>query len=237
VVEQNAEYGYDGSSFFIEQDIFSAEVLHGAQVTISILVTEFQKTDADGKTGSIEFMIGQRNNNSTSYAGSTNITNTGLFSTTTRLYSTTFDTLCPQICLNNTGSGTRIKIAAWKLEIGTTQTLAHLDNGNWVLNELPDYNEQLLKCESSPNTTKTNDLKYSIRGFGQAITNNMISNPNLLRNAIFATNGTKLPVNSKGQTSYYGAQNTINGWYLRNSSGGDGSGQPSVIISQNGLDL
>ena len=36
---------------------------------------------------------------------------------------------------------------AAKLEIGDTQTLAHQDeNGNWVLNEIPDYNEELLKC-------------------------------------------------------------------------------------------
>lgn len=40
-----------------------------------------------------------------------------------------------------------IKIIAAKLELGTQQTLAHQDaNGNWVLNEIPDYNEQLLRC-------------------------------------------------------------------------------------------
>lgn len=38
-------------------------------------------------------------------------------------------------------------IIAVKLELGDTQTLAHQDeDGNWVLNEYPDYSEQLLRC-------------------------------------------------------------------------------------------
>jgi len=37
---------------------------------------------------------------------------------------------------------------ACKLEIGSTQTLAHKDaSGNWVLNEIPDYGSELLKCQ------------------------------------------------------------------------------------------
>lgn len=37
---------------------------------------------------------------------------------------------------------------AVKLELGTEQTLAHQDaNGNWVLNEIPDYGEQLRRCQ------------------------------------------------------------------------------------------
>lgn len=43
--------------------------------------------------------------------------------------------------------GAEIKILAIKLELGSTQTLAHLENGNWVLNEIPDYGEQLKKCQ------------------------------------------------------------------------------------------
>lgn len=35
-----------------------------------------------------------------------------------------------------------------KLELGDTQTLAHQDSaGNWVLNEIPDYGEQLRRCQ------------------------------------------------------------------------------------------
>lgn len=39
-------------------------------------------------------------------------------------------------------------IAAAKLELGSQQTLAHQDaGGNWVLNEIPDYGEQLRRCQ------------------------------------------------------------------------------------------
>ena len=39
-------------------------------------------------------------------------------------------------------------ILAIKLELGSQQTLAHQDaDGNWVLNEIPDYGEQLRRCQ------------------------------------------------------------------------------------------
>ena len=38
-------------------------------------------------------------------------------------------------------------IIAIKLELGSTQTLAHKENGVWVLNEIPDYGEQLARCQ------------------------------------------------------------------------------------------
>lgn len=40
-----------------------------------------------------------------------------------------------------------VKIKAAKLELGDTQTLAHKENGVWVLNEIPDYGEQLARCQ------------------------------------------------------------------------------------------
>lgn len=38
-------------------------------------------------------------------------------------------------------------IKAVKLEFGTEQTLAHQENGVWVLNEIPDYQEELVKAQ------------------------------------------------------------------------------------------
>ena len=38
-------------------------------------------------------------------------------------------------------------IRAVKLELGTRQTIAHQENGVWVLNEIPDYGEQLRRCQ------------------------------------------------------------------------------------------
>lgn len=44
-------------------------------------------------------------------------------------------------------AGSSIKILAAKLELGSTQTLAHQDSsGNWILNEIPDFGEQWLRC-------------------------------------------------------------------------------------------
>ena len=44
--------------------------------------------------------------------------------------------------------GNVINVVAMKLELGSQQTLAHQDeNGNWVLNEIPDYGEQLARCQ------------------------------------------------------------------------------------------
>ena len=41
-----------------------------------------------------------------------------------------------------------IEFECAKLELGTKQTLAHQDeNGVWVLNEIPDYGEQLARCQ------------------------------------------------------------------------------------------
>lgn len=39
-----------------------------------------------------------------------------------------------------------VKFIAAKLEHGSTQTLARLEDGKWVLNEVPDYNTELQKC-------------------------------------------------------------------------------------------
>lgn len=62
------------------------------------------------------------------------------------------------------GNGT---ILAAKLELGPTQTLAHQENGQWVLNEVPDYGEQLARCQRF--FLKIGDpLRYSSLGNGLA---------------------------------------------------------------------
>lgn len=47
----------------------------------------------------------------------------------------------------NVGANQTANIVAVKLELGETQTLAHMENGVWVLNEIPDYGEELAKCQ------------------------------------------------------------------------------------------
>ena len=43
--------------------------------------------------------------------------------------------------------GASVKIKAAKLELGGTQTLAHKEGDAWVLNEVPNYAEELAKCQ------------------------------------------------------------------------------------------
>jgi hypothetical protein len=40
-----------------------------------------------------------------------------------------------------------ITVVAAKLELGESQTLAHLVNGEWQLNDIPGYAEELAKCQ------------------------------------------------------------------------------------------
>lgn len=44
-------------------------------------------------------------------------------------------------------AGCKIKIHAVKVELGSTQTLAHREGDKWILNEVPDYGEQLRRCQ------------------------------------------------------------------------------------------
>lgn len=43
--------------------------------------------------------------------------------------------------------GQSFDIVAVGAELGSQQTLAHQENGAWVLNEIPDYGEQLRRCQ------------------------------------------------------------------------------------------
>ena len=44
-------------------------------------------------------------------------------------------------------TGKYVEIKAMKLELGSEQTLAHLENGAWELNEIPDYGRELYECQ------------------------------------------------------------------------------------------
>lgn len=51
-------------------------------------------------------------------------------------------------CVMRISNGDGYTVHAIKLELGDTQTLAHQDAaGNWVLNEVPEYGEQLRRCQ------------------------------------------------------------------------------------------
>lgn len=51
------------------------------------------------------------------------------------------------ISIQRNTAGATFTVKAVKLELGSQQTLAHQENGEWVLNEIPNYGEQLRRCQ------------------------------------------------------------------------------------------
>ena len=129
--------------------------------------------------------------------GTISITNPGLYSYTVTIPSSANSNFRVAIYSNSVQT-MRVDIVAVKLELGSLQTLAHQDaNGNWVLNEIPNYQEQLLRCQTSKADSadtyanKTNVVdSYHVR-------------PNLLDNWYFVGGGSQqgggqFPINQRG---------------------------------------
>lgn len=51
------------------------------------------------------------------------------------------------VSIQRNSGGIAFTVKAVKLELGSNQTLAHREGDKWVLNEVPDYGEQLRKCQ------------------------------------------------------------------------------------------
>ena len=67
------------------------------------------------------------------------ITTTGVFGTLNGGEDIQISFVVPQ--------GKAVDLTAAKLELGSQQTLAHQENGVWVLNEIPKFGEQLAACQ------------------------------------------------------------------------------------------
>lgn len=137
----------DGGSFNSIVQSYGVPVqLLGKKVTLSVLVTE----NTNNTESFIE--IGSGSNSTaagTVLGGNLKFTGTGLFSLTMDLPATMPNNyLNFIICAGNpTTAGARFKAVTAKLELGSTQTLAHREGDKWVLNEVPDYGEQLRRCQ------------------------------------------------------------------------------------------
>lgn len=57
-----------------------------------------------------------------------------------------------------------ISLVAVKLEIGSNQTLAHLEGTSWVLNEIPNYGDELEKCQRYLLPVTTNEFFVGTTG-------------------------------------------------------------------------
>ena len=120
------------------QKIEKPELYAGKTVTVSVLV------DGIGVNNSYQLVV--RIGASAGQYKTKTITGVGLYSTTWTIPdgATTLQVVI-QSLIANAGS---LSVKAVKLELGSQQTLAHQDaDGNWVLNEIPDYGEQLARCQ------------------------------------------------------------------------------------------
>lgn len=72
-------------------------------------------------------------------------------------------------------TNTTTSLFAAKLELGPTQTLAHREGDKWVLNEVPDYGEQLRRCQRyAIDLAASEDREYGIVGVGVAVSQNEV---------------------------------------------------------------
>lgn len=137
----SAEYWYSRIGQKIEPNLLNA--LSGKQVTMTALF----KSD---KAGQVKISLYDSTNNVSS--------DTEKIETTTgdvQLVTTTF-TIPPSYSNHKVEAlfysdylknGQETELYALKLELGGKQTLAHEENGVWVLNEVPNFVEQLRRCQ------------------------------------------------------------------------------------------
>ena len=144
----------------------------GATVTVSALVKDVTVSASNAAYISIWSGNG-RQLMSRAYGAGAYITADGLISKT---YTIDADILSSYTHLNfgvaiRSGDySASFTIVAMKFELGDTQTLAHLENGVWVLNELPNYQEQLARCQRHlyiMNTYGATDARFAM---GQTMT-------------------------------------------------------------------
>lgn len=84
---------------------------------------------------------------------------------------------CDKIVIGFAGSTDNVAtLLAVKLELGSTQTLAHQNSsGNWVLNEIPDFGEQLRRCRDY--CRKIKYATYTGYAMGVAMSANFVRIP------------------------------------------------------------
>lgn len=108
----------------------------GKQMTLSLLV---------GNPDGVDVTLNIRDRTRWSHllppktGGGSLITTTGVFGTLNDGENIQVSFVIPK--------GKAVKLIAVKLELGSQQTLAHQENGVWVLNEIPSYADQLLRCQ------------------------------------------------------------------------------------------
>ena len=121
--------GTTGGNVWMQNYLEDGEQLLGRTITVSLLADgELYTATGTLSTGAVT--------SNTGFATSGNV-NVGL-------YKTAKGQVFAQI---GNRSGADAPLTAAKLELGSQQTLAHQENGVWVLNEIPKFGEQLAACQ------------------------------------------------------------------------------------------
>lgn len=131
------EYGltFTSKNLRFDQLVENAEDLIGETVTFSALIV---RNTAAANITLAALVNGSADNTRGIPAGAV-----GCFSTTFQVEEG-FEGVRIYTASGFTGA---VTVAAAKLELGAHQTLAHNENGVWVLNDIPDYGVELLKCQ------------------------------------------------------------------------------------------
>ena len=78
------------------------------------------------------------------------------------------------VSIQRNSGGIAFTVKAVKLELGSNQTLAHLENGAWVLNEIPKYEDTLSNCQRYAFNVVNSDDNWEILGSGFAMNENQL---------------------------------------------------------------
>lgn len=194
----------------IIQKVEKTRVPVGATVTLSALV----KAEADA---SVVLAINE------SYNGSSMQANVWELITFTVNAPSVEQTYSVSIQRNSGGIAFTVKAA--KLELGSQQTLAHLENGNWVLNEIPKYEDVLSNCQRYVFNVVNSDDNYEILGNGFAMDVNQL----------FCFIPTPTTLRGKPSITYSGLFRAV-----RNTSAGGGIVINTMVVdhvSNNGVSI
>ena len=133
----------------LSQSVDSREALIGKTVTASILISNWSFTSDASDFPKFGLYAGGRVYQWTLGVLEKSITGAGLWSVTGTVTNAILDYDKLNFALHLNSNGGSATIVAAKLELGDEQTLAHQENGVWVLNEIPDYEEELIRCATS----------------------------------------------------------------------------------------
>lgn len=126
------------SNYQIFKQLISEKYIANTPITMSLLVKSC--------TGSYDFFVGSSSTNANRLWSSTYST-PDVWTVTGTIASDVTDFTCCLRSRANSGNYS-IEIAAIKVEIGDTQTLARKVGNDWVLNEIPNYTDELRKCQA-----------------------------------------------------------------------------------------